>query len=75
MSSYSGEHSEFSQYMRKFLVGQFIATYLAKKSLHNLKVHDHVLKRTKDPVLRSHPYILFLSLIGAIFPEICQSLI
>lgn len=57
----------FSQY--KIFIEQIIATYLAKKSHHNLKVHDHVLKCTKDPVLGSHHFILFLSLIGAIFPE------
>lgn len=67
MPSYSGEHSEFSQYT--ISIGQFIATYLAEKPHHNLKDHDHILKCTKDPVLSSHPYILFLSLIGAIFPE------
>jgi len=67
MSSYSGEHSEFSLY--EIFTGQFVATYLSKKSHHNLKVHDHVLKRTKDPVLSCHPYSLFLSLIGPIFPE------
>jgi len=69
--SYSGEHSGLSQY--KIFMGQLVATYLSKKSHHNLKVHDHVLKCTKDPVLSSNPYSLFLSLIGSIFAETLYS--
>ena len=53
----------------KIFIGQFIAMYLSKKPHHNLKVHYHVLKCTKNPVLSSRPYSLFSSLIGPIFPE------